>query len=152
MVIDEQRRDGHDQLGTLGDRGGGVGARPQPAGRYELRQGGYEPLLTRERLLRGVDELDNARIDVAADDLVAGQRDLGGERQSDLAERDDDGRIIRLFSGTVWPLRALSSTASATSTISTPCSSVTALGIHGPLKQIEEGFVFHAERLFARSA
>ena len=38
-----------------------------------------------------VHELDDPRIDVAADDLVTGERDLGGDREADLAEGDDDG-------------------------------------------------------------
>ena len=60
------------------------------ARRRDLGNASSEPGLAGERRLPAVHELDDAGVDVAADDLVPGVRDLRRERQPDLPERDDD--------------------------------------------------------------
>ena len=91
-------------------------ARSRPP-RDRVAQRLLQSLLAGERRAPAVDEVDDARVDVAADDLVAGGGELRRERQPDLAERDDDGAHHAL---TVSPRRALSSTASAQRTVSRP--------------------------------
>ena len=74
--------------------------------------------LARERLAPGVDVGDHPRADVAADHLVPRPRELDGQRQPDLAQRDDDGLHVFALSRTVSPVAALRSTASAQTTVS----------------------------------
>ena len=123
--VDDQRRHRHDELRAAGDRLRGVGRRPQAPVADDLGQRLGEPGLAGEGRLRRVDEVDRGRVDVAADDLVAGAGDLGGERQADLAQRDDDRPQMATSTATVAPSRALASAASATSTVSSPSASVT---------------------------
>ena len=66
-----------------------VVARRRPAATAS-RQRLLQPRLAGKRRAAGVDELDGARVDVAADDLVPGARDVRRQRQAHLAERDDD--------------------------------------------------------------
>ncbi len=121
VLVDEQRRHGDDELGALGDGGGRVGRRAQAPAGDDLGERLLEAALAGKRRHAGVDGVDRARVDVAADDLVAGARDVGRQRQAHLAQRDDD----RPHRRTVRRVRALSSTFSAQRTVCSPSSSDT---------------------------
>ena len=71
-----------------GGRGVGRGAQPPSA---TARSAPRCPASFGNGAAPGVDGVDDALVDVAADDLVAGERDLHRQRQPDLAQRDDDG-------------------------------------------------------------
>ena len=120
--VDVQRRHRHDEIGPLGHGGRRVGRGPQAPAPHGLAQRLLQALLAGERRQPAVDQVDDARIDVAAGDLVPGGRELRRERQPDLPERDDDRAFMRT---TLSPRLALSSTASAQRTVSSPSSSVT---------------------------
>ena len=115
---------------------GRVGAHPQAPGGTMSASASASPASPGNGSLRRTDQLDDPRIDVAADHLVTSQRDLGGDRQADLAEGDDDrahqDSLGRLTVATVSPVRALWRTASAARTTSTPLSSVTTPGSRRP--------------------
>ena len=128
---------------------GGVGGRAQAPVADDLGQRVGEPVLAGERRLRGVDEVDRGRVDVAADHLVAGAGDLGGERQADLAQRDDDRPQMATSTATVAPPRALASAASATSTVSRPSASVTTGRVGVACEQVAERLELDQQRLAA---
>ena len=93
-------------------------------------------------------------VDVAADDLVAGPRDVGGERQPDLAERDDDDlhqpAAAPAAGRTVSPVAALARTASAYTAASRPSSSETTPRLRVAGQQVEERLELDEQRLAAR--
>ncbi len=89
-----------------------------------------EPGLAWKRRSPGVDELDDARVDVAADDVVARARDVRRQRQAHLADRDDDRS--HPHTRTVCEPAALSSTRSAQRTVWSPSSSDTAGEVSSP--------------------
>ena len=125
--VDVERRDGDDEVGALGDRG--ASCRSSRAGARRRR-----PRAARRRgpprrgtaARRALTSVDDALVDVAADDLVAGARDLRGQRQPDLAERDDDGLHARRRACTVSPrARARRAPPRRSATVSSPASSGT---------------------------
>ena len=84
-------------------------------------------------------------VDVAADDVVAGARDVRRQRQAHLAQRDDDDPHTR----TVCRLRALSSTFSAQRTVCRPSSSVTAGDVVVAAHEVAERLELDEQRLAA---
>ena len=87
------------------------------AGAFDLDMQGYELIVVG----KGVTKAQ------AANDAVAAARNLDGERQPNLAERNDDDlhQTPAALGVTVIPLAALSSTASALAKVSSPSASVT---------------------------
>src|SRR5690606_18570893 len=88
VVVDEQRHHDHDAVRTR-DGLGVVGGRPQPPGphgRAELRR---QVRLAGKRLGTGIDQVDDAAVDVDAHDVVTTISELYGQGQPDLAEGDD---------------------------------------------------------------
>ena len=122
--VDDQRRHRDDELGAAGHRlrwcRSVARRRPAPTTSASASASPSSPgnggcaALTRST---------GDRVDVAADHLVAGAGDLGGERQADLAQRDDD-RLQRPPRGArSRRSRRCASAASATSTVSSPSAS-----------------------------
>ena len=117
-VVDAQRRNGGHEVGAGADGVRRARGRPQAPGVDSFLQRLVEPGLAGERGRAGVDLVDDLRVDVAADDVVPRSGDLRGERQADLAERDDDRP--HAATSTVSPVWALRSTLSAHTTVARP--------------------------------
>jgi hypothetical protein len=84
LLVHEQRHD-HDDRVAARDGVRVVRGRPQAAVGHGLGQQLLQVRLTRERLLTGVDQLDELLVDVDADHLMTLGRELDRQRQSDLA-------------------------------------------------------------------